>query len=105
MPPTLRRCLVVAVASFLAPFARGQSPEPFDAFVARAAAEWERADPQSATVSQYFQGAEQDAVDRQLVAYDSFTGLPILPVARDRRVAQARQVLEQLAQYKAAQLT
>ena len=39
---------------------------PFDQWADNFAADWVRADPSSATVTQYFSGAEQDALDRQL---------------------------------------
>jgi uncharacterized protein (DUF885 family)/dipeptidyl aminopeptidase/acylaminoacyl peptidase len=59
-----------------------------DTFLDTFAAEWMRGNPQAATVSQYFQGAEQDAFDRQLT--------PITEDYRHARVALARRGLAAL---------
>jgi hypothetical protein len=48
--------------------AAAQEQKSFDEFVERLAAQWMRADPISASAQQYFTGAEQAALDRQLTA-------------------------------------
>ncbi len=68
----------------------------FDAWADEFAAEWIRADPMEATDAQYFTGAEQDALDRQLT--------PITAEARAEQVARARAGLERLAQFDRAAL-
>src|SRR5512142_2021012 len=68
----------------------------FDEFVEAFAAEWMRADPQAATVHQYFSGAEQDALDRQLTS--------ITNPARAARVDTARRGLAALKQFDRARL-
>jgi uncharacterized protein (DUF885 family) len=94
------------VALALGAAAVAQTREPFDVFAERVAAEWVRGDPQLATETQYFAGAEQDALDRKLSAfYQRRSGLPIEPAARQARVAQAKRILAQLAGYDRAKLT
>lgn len=63
----------------------------FDRWVDDFAADWMRADPSSATASQYFTGAEQDALDRQLT--------PNTAEARAARIARARAGLAALAKF------
>jgi uncharacterized protein (DUF885 family) len=82
-----------------------RAQETFDAFTERAAAEWVRGNPSQATVIQYFSGPEQDALDRQLIASQGVTGLPLDPAARAAKVALAKQILAQLATYDRATLT
>jgi uncharacterized protein (DUF885 family) len=62
----------------------------FDQFADALAADWMHTDPQAATALQYFSGAEQDALDRQLT--------PITKQARAARVAAARRGLDGLKQ-------
>ena len=64
---------------------------PFDQWADNFAADWVRADPSSATVTQYFSGAEQDALDRQLT--------PITRAYRESRVARAKEGLAALAAF------
>jgi len=71
--------------------------ESFDAWADRFAADWMRANPQGATAAQYFSGAEQDALDRQLT--------PISAAARAERVARAQEGLAHLATFDRAALT
>jgi uncharacterized protein (DUF885 family) len=71
--------------------------ESFDAFAERAAADWIRLNPQVATAQQYFSGAEQDALDRELVFAD--------PAVLDARRALAERILVQLAAFDRAKLT
>ena len=63
----------------------------FDRWLSGFTDEWVRADPTLATYTQYFSGAEQDALDRQLT--------PIDDAARAATVARARQGLEALAKF------
>jgi uncharacterized protein (DUF885 family) len=64
----------------------------FDQWTERFAADWVRADPSTATATQYFSGAEQDALDRQLT--------PISPAYRAARVAKAKEGLAALAGFE-----
>ena len=81
-------CLLVPLGLSLA--ASGASV-PFDQWADGFAADWVRADPTSATVTQYFSGAEQDALDRQLT--------PITKAYRESRVARAKEGLQALAAF------
>lgn len=63
----------------------------FDSFAQKLADEWMRANPAAATAQQYFSGAEQDALDRQLT--------PITQSARAARVALAQRGLAELARF------
>jgi len=69
----------------------------FDGWVDAFSAEWVRGDPMAATTAQYFDGAEQDALDRQLT--------PITKDFRAARVALARRGLGELEQFDRAKLT
>ena len=69
----------------------------FDRFVDDFAAEWVRADPTLSTTSQYFSGAEQDALDRQLT--------PNTAAGRAQRVERARRGLAGLARFDRAALS
>lgn len=75
----------------------------FEAFAEGVAARWLRADPESATATQYFTGAEQDALDRQLVATGP-SGHALDPVRRAADLAQLRREREQLQQFDRRQL-
>lgn len=68
----------------------------FDAWSDTFAKEWVQRDPELATTTQYFDDAEQDALDRQLT--------PISESFRAERVAQARRGLTELARFEAAEL-
>jgi len=59
-------------------------------------AEWMRANPTAATITQYFTGAEQDALDRKLT--------PFTKEARAARVAMARRGLADLAKFDRTRL-
>ena len=72
-------------------------PQDFDAWAEAFAAEWVRLSPERATITQYFDGAEQVALDRQL----SSRG----PAQRRRQRELARQGLERLTRFEAATLT
>lgn len=69
----------------------------FDRFVDTLAAEWIRADPEDATRQQYFTGAEQDALDRQLT--------PITKAARAAKIARAQRGLADLGRFDRRQLS
>jgi uncharacterized protein (DUF885 family) len=83
------------LAVLLAPRLRA-ADAGFDQVVDRLAADWVRASPEAATSLQYFSGAEQDALDRQLT--------PITKAAREARVAMARRGLDELRKFDRAQL-
>ena len=68
----------------------------FDAWVDAFTADWIRADPNAATEAQYFSGAEQDTLDRQLT--------PVTRQFRASRVAAASKGLAELAGFDRTQL-
>ncbi|HEV7402755.1 MAG TPA: DUF885 domain-containing protein [Chthoniobacteraceae bacterium] len=68
----------------------------FDAWADALAADLVRARPTEATATQYFSGAEQDALDRRLT--------PITKEFRAARVAAAQQALAELAKFDRAKL-
>lgn len=69
----------------------------FDGWVDAFSAEWVRSDPNAATATQYFDGAEQDSLDRQLT--------PITKEFRALRVALAHRGLAELEKFDRAELT
>ena len=74
------------------------APEPdIGEFFERFTAEWVRADPQLATISQYFSGAEQDRLDAQLT--------PQTAQFRRERVDRARRGLEELRRFDRKRLS
>jgi uncharacterized protein (DUF885 family) len=77
---------------------------PFDQWADEFAAEWVRGNPQFATQTQYFSGAEQDANDRQLVLGGSYGNTYGLKAAQ-ARAALARRGLQELGRFPAADLT
>ncbi len=81
--------MVVLLCVMVPPITAGAAT--FDRFCDTFAAEWLRADPQAASALQYFSGAEQDALDRQLT--------PISKDARAARVAAARRGLAELMSF------
>ena len=68
----------------------------FEKWADALAAETIRSSPTAATYTQYFSGAEQDALDRQLT--------PITKAYRAERVAVARRALAELAKFDRARL-
>ncbi|MEO8502348.1 MAG: DUF885 domain-containing protein [Acidobacteriota bacterium] len=106
--------LLLVIASSLAaaptpsaPAAKLSPPaaqEPFDAFVDNLVADWLRADPMSATSSQYFSGAEQDALDRKLNAKDP-GGTPLDAKERQARTERALAALVRLKAYSTSELS
>lgn len=99
--PTLT--LALALAALLAPLgASAQNPAAaanpgFDAWSESFAADWVRLSPERATMSQYFSGAEQAALERQLS--------PLTPERRAQQAKLAREGLARLAGYEAGPLT
>lgn len=91
----MKHLLVVAQLCFMASSVMAAAAT-FDRFTDTFAAEWMRADPQAASALQYFSGAEQDALDRQLT--------PITKAARAARVAAARRGLAELKRLDRASL-
>jgi uncharacterized protein (DUF885 family) len=86
--------LPVTVAIVLAALV---APDPtFDTWAEGVAADLMRASPMQATSAQYFEGAEQDALDRRLT--------PITKAWRAERLAQARRVLAELARFDRSRL-
>ena len=77
----------------------------FDIFTDDFAARWMRENPTAATAQQYFSGAEQDALDRELTAQDAQLGIPLDAAAVAAYVARARGGLQQLKQFRVADLT
>jgi uncharacterized protein (DUF885 family) len=91
----LRPTLAAACLAVAATAAHAGDPA-FDRWVDEITAAEMRADPNSATRNQFFTGAEQDALDRQLT--------PITPAYRAERVAAARRTLAELARFDRAHL-
>lgn len=82
--------IALGLAVALAPGAFA-ADRPIAVFFDEFARDWMRAEPERATTLQYFEGAEQDALDRKLT-----------PVTRDfqlRRIADARRGLAALRSY------
>jgi len=82
-----------------------QKHKPFNEFAEQLAAEWMRADPVSATAQQYFSGAEQAALDRQLTAKDFAYGVPLSQSGRTEYIQRARRALDLLKGYPRSQLS
>jgi uncharacterized protein (DUF885 family) len=91
MKPSLTFVLLALAATSL--FAADPA---FDAWADALTADTIRADPNSATYTQYFTGTEQDALDRQLT--------PITKEHRAARVATAKKALAELAKFDRATL-
>lgn len=81
------------------------APAPtFDQWVDTFTTEWARTNPQFATQAQYFSGAEQDALDRQLTMVGPW-GNTFGRAATEARAALARRGLEELKRIPTANLT
>lgn len=94
--------MVAGVAVMAAVGLRG-GPE-FDAWADEFGADWVRANPQLATMTQYFSGAEEDALDRQLwmtSAYGDTFGV----AAANLKAAMARRGLVELRKFPRDTLT
>jgi uncharacterized protein (DUF885 family) len=95
-------CLLIvsAVAS-----AGAAGPPSFDAWAEHLAADWMRANPMSATATQYFSGGEQDALDRKLTAVDAQYGTPLGSADLAAYIARARAGLKELRRFQRDQLS
>lgn len=93
-------CLWLGVLTAMVSHAQGN----FDAFAEETAAAWVRQNPQGATRRQYFSGAEQDALDRDMLATGPL-GLPLDRRLRQQLLDQHRKEREQLARFDRARLT
>ena len=82
--------LFLALCAALAPLSSAAA-ESFDEFIDRLTLEWVRLDPQAATERQFFTGAEQDALDRQLT--------PVSGEFIQQRAAMAGRVLAGLQHF------
>jgi uncharacterized protein (DUF885 family) len=108
-PHTTARALALATgrgfarlaAAFVVAMAAGCAvtppPQAFDAWSEGFAADWVRLSPERATFSQFFRGAEQDALDSQLS--------PLTAERRERERTLARQGLTMLDRYLAGSLS
>jgi uncharacterized protein (DUF885 family) len=84
--------------------AKAGSPA-FDRFVDRLAADWMRANPAAATAQQYFSGAEQDSLDRELTAEDAQYGMPLGTAELAAFVARARAGLQGISGFRRERLS
>ena len=87
-------CLPVLLAMTVMPLFAADPA--FEVWADALAADTIRSSPTAATYTQYFSGAEQDALDRQLT--------PITKTYRAERVAVARRALAELAKFDRARL-
>jgi uncharacterized protein (DUF885 family) len=97
MKPTALLRLSFALALPASALSTSYANDPaFDRWADALTTETMRASPTAATTSQFFSGAEQDALDRQLT--------PITKAYRAERVARARAALAELAKFDRAKL-
>jgi uncharacterized protein (DUF885 family) len=89
-------CAVVLLAGSYAAAVRAQQPS-IDSFFDRFTADWVRTNPNQATASRYFTGAEQDALETQLT--------PATPAWREQRRELAQRGLAELARFDRTRLT
>ena len=90
---------VLPQAALAAPAASAAAVKPnaaFDKWADQFAQEWVRGNPQFATATQYFNGAEQDALDRQLT--------PQTPAQRKKMIAKAKEGIARLDKWMAGPL-
>lgn len=100
----LQRLLAALFTFTAAALAAHAAETNFDAWAEDFAARWVRQNPQLATRAQYFSGAEQDALDRQLTLSGSFGGT--IGVRETQLAAKlAQQGLDELNRIPAATLT
>jgi len=104
LPTPVRVAFSLLVLSF-APVGAATATGDFDQFVETFANQWMQADPSSATASQYFDGAEQDALDRQLTAKDTQYNTPLEAGALQRWVERAKAGLIRLRTFDPATLS
>jgi uncharacterized protein (DUF885 family) len=103
----LALALALTLLAGVAPFAKA-APVPgsdFDAFAEHLAQETIRMNPARATFLQYFDGADQDRLDRELASVDGQYSIPMGASARARYVALARGGLAGLRRFKRSELT
>lgn len=117
MPARTPRLLRTAIASLFVPLAIAGATLPalaapaavaassspavkpnaaFDKWADKFAQDWVRGNPQFATATQYFSGAEQDALDRQLT--------PQTPAQRKKMIAKAKEGIARLDKWMAGPL-
>src|SRR5918999_1686872 len=95
---SLRYVLVLAVATLAAsPAARAQQAPSIDRFFEDFTAEWVRRDPDLATATRYFSGAEQDQLEQQLT--------PNTRAWQLERIRLAQRGLRDLGKYDIAKLS
>jgi uncharacterized protein (DUF885 family) len=85
-----------AAVTAVAPAQAVKPSRAFDVWADRFAEDWVRMNPQLATSTQYFSGAEQDRLDRQLT--------PLTPAQRKKMVALARTGVARLDAFLAGPL-
>ena len=90
-----RLCALGVIVGSLLPLSAQTSD--FNEWAEQVAADVVRAAPMAATAAQYFTGAEQDALDRQLT--------PITREYRQARAAAARKALDELARFDRSKLS
>lgn len=88
----MTRLRSIAAALLAATCWAAQAAPGFNEWSEAFAADWVRLSPERATFSQYFSGAEQAALDRELT--------PITPAQRERQRALAREGLARLAGFR-----
>jgi uncharacterized protein (DUF885 family) len=98
------RFVALVAFSFVAALGSARAAQTFDAWADDFAARWARLSPQFATRTQYFSGAEQDALDRQLTMIGSFGEVHGQKAAQER-AAIARRGLEELRAFPRASFT
>ena len=97
IPRLLTRLAAALVVTLAAGCATAPPPQAFASWSESFAADWVRLSPERATFSQYFQGAEQDALDSQLGSQNA--------ERRARESALVRQGLDTLGRYLAGPLS
>ena len=99
-----RLSVLALIFVFLAAGLLRAAPATFDLWAEDFAARWVKLSPQFATRAQYFTGAEQDALDRQLNLGGGF-GQTYGVKAAQARAALAQQGLDEMKGYPEAALT
>jgi len=103
-PPMKKSLLLPVIFLFVALGLARADPPAFDPWADDFAARWVALNPQFATRAQYFTGATQDALDRQLILGGAFGQTYGVKAAR-ARAELAKQGLAELQRYPAATLT
>ncbi len=97
LPAPLTHVLAALLVALVAGCASPPPPQAFASWSDGFAADWVRLSPERATFAQYFQGAEQDALDSQLGSQNA--------ERRARESALVRQGLDALGRYLAGPLS